>query len=411
MGKRLIPALIGCVLFLAWGIGRAREGLEREAAAEAYTEDPASLLEAAGPMPLPETHLLRADLYSGRLFPPDHEAALQAAQEALIRDPLAPRAWLIAARENLLLGREDLARAALERSDQLEPHYPRRRLEAIRLWALLGEPERARENARRVSTLSQNYRLLAAQELLYAGLDAEAVFQTTRGEEMTAAERGELIAGIVSFEPGSLEKIVSLISADSFDDSAFRAELAELAIDENEADLLRRLWALEHPSLDSNAPVLLSNTDLNSPPFSDPFPLGWHSPPDDSPFRIRWVGPARNDRNGRIHAAIPRYTSRLGRWRVASVLFSAGEPGGVRLRFRHSPTPQISTTWRLRVENETIAHAEGNEHLDLWQEVILKPGPLDGPVTAVLEMEARWLAIEDRREDVELEIDGLWSEP
>jgi tetratricopeptide (TPR) repeat protein len=170
---RPVPALLA-LAFLALGGGMVATRLRVGRAAALTPEDLVAADRVALVASLPGDPELMRTLgarFEKALFPPDLAAARAAAERRIALDPFDSAGWLRLARLHYRAGRREEALAALRASDHLKPGFPAERLDAIQLWALLGERDRARKLAAQVAALGDEPSLLAARELRVLGWD------------------------------------------------------------------------------------------------------------------------------------------------------------------------------------------------------------------------------------------------
>ncbi|MDX1972680.1 MAG: hypothetical protein SFY68_09135 [Candidatus Sumerlaeia bacterium] len=256
------------------------------------------------PLPLsPQENRLGRFLLE-ELFPPSFVEAEEAYIRALHSDPLSSLAWLRLAEVYLYKGDTTRARLALLRSDTLDPRYPRERLEAIRLWVLLGEPEKALELGSRMASLGGVNPRLALKELVEARFPFEDISQHLNFEERTPSELRQIFLYLREEQPRKFAEAVQYLPESKLQDAGLLTSLARFAVELNEAPVARDLWFRQNPQ-----PVVLASRLmipdplLLATPFRERFPLGWNNP-DEEKRLLRWRTMVEPDASGLLGTAL-----------------------------------------------------------------------------------------------------------
>lgn len=307
---RLAFFLAAAAVIGAWGLWQmhhhARENRYAEAAA-----DPADLLELSlrEDPPLAQYYLGIADVLSNEVFPANHAGARVAAERALALDPFSSRAWMVLAREHLFLGNDAQARAALQRSDEIDPRWPLQRLEAVRLWILLGDEQKGLDTAVRLAALSPELRRDAAHELISSGYSPRDVFNRLDIHDSTPDDIAGVIEAIRTPSLRQMEEVYSLIPEHAYRDAAFRRRLYHVAVNPLSTSQLLTLWKWHSPHLeDLGDERCIDNPQLRHPPFGVEFPLGWQLPAANAAVTATWqAAPPDNNASGRIRVEVPAF--------------------------------------------------------------------------------------------------------
>ncbi|MCB2153395.1 hypothetical protein KQI84_00790 [bacterium] len=340
-------SLIAMAIVVGWSMSQASRMQTRIAWAEARRENPTAVLERDEPAPTADGNLLLANERGRILFPPDHQGAIESTRRALLLDPLESSAWMILAREKLLQNHMDEARAALSRSDELEPRYPGQRVEAIRLWSLLDEPNRAMELARQISLLGDEYAAAAAAELIATGREPSSVFKILRLDELPPDEKLMAARAMAAANPGAMAPVLATFTNAELADHDFGNQFVELLYSPMNIKEIERVWALHSTRLIEEQGLLLADPNLTYPPFEHSFHLGWQQPMQSTTVISRWQ-PAESeirDTGAHIEMQFTRSAKEQIRWIFYRLPIPPDWSGTIELRVRISPA--ASATCRL----------------------------------------------------------------
>ncbi|MDK2970881.1 MAG: hypothetical protein PWP23_636 [Candidatus Sumerlaeota bacterium] len=406
---RLIAGIAFCLLWAVWGWHELRAGTQRESLRRAFEQDPTTLLENREQLTMPQSFLALASYASEDVFPPDRAAALQAAERAIAAEPLWSRPWMVLARERLLAGDDAGARRALDQADALEPRFPRQRLESVRLWTLLGEPRRGIEVAQAVGLLGDRYRLDAARELLLSGTAPADAFLLLGGPELNASEALRLAQALHDSRLDAMQALYAELPPSVALDSETRTELAALALDPLDADLVLALWNLEDQDVQV-APdgIPLANRELEAPPFFNRFPLGWVPPVERGGSRIAWQAAEEDGFSGRIRLDLPAFGVGVFRYDFYRFVLPAGEQRTLPVRVRSVPMGELECEVSARAADGTpLARVRLPPAAEFWKDVRLELPAADEPQLVTVILEVRRIGPEDKWMDAFVEIDRL----
>ncbi len=358
-----ICALVGSGILLGWGMGQLRAGFQHERTFAHFQFSVPELAEMENPTPLARYELRLADYFSEDVFPPDNALALEHCKQAILLDPLFSKSWMMAAREQIYLGNDDQARVALSRSDELDPHYPAERLQAISLWNFLGDRDQGLAIAEAIGRLGKEYRADVAQELILNGYSLEEIFAVTRFDQLGPDELIPILEQFHQFGQQHWPEVIARIPDYAYSDSEFRHSMSRMASESLDTDLLVRLWQLEkgNPVLEANR-VWLNNQDLNSPAFDRHFTLGWQPISEDLDLSLAWrsvEGRLTLRRDGFLELKIPRYRKKPFHWTFYKALVLPGEETVLAVQLASHPEDQndvrlIAKAPRLRVGGTSI---------------------------------------------------------
>lgn len=394
------PWVRGALLFAAGGWAVSEIRLEMETArfeAARRSGDPARVVELAD-SPLPAARVLRARALTEDVFPPALAEARADLVAALGADPLDAKLWFALAENRALSGDRAGARAALARSDALDPHYPRGRLDSIGLWAALGEPERGLDAARRLGALGGRTRLAAARRLRETGFAPARIFEAFGAEGWSAVERldlGEAVPPATLAESEALARFFD--PATGFDATEERDRAAGLFASPPNAERMLALWKAEQGAagmgwMDGMDGMDGMDAGLEAPPFRD-FRLGWQPPAP--PLEAVWTPPRDGSRYGSLELPLERGWAKRGevRWVFQRFPLLAGRGGRVVVRVRQSPRTTApmriaariaragdSANARPETETETeTVRADSTALDDAWEEIALDLPAAEGP--------------------------------
>ena len=340
----------GAVVLAGWAWLQYQQARHVAVYQEASAPERVELLEEVGPPPNATATLQVARTLGRDVFPADHQRALDLARLAATQDPLRSTVWLEVAREQLYLGNEDEARAALSRSDELDPRYPRQRLQAVRLWGILGEPERGLEIARRVALLGSQFRDDAGIEALASGYTIDEALAVVRFEEMDDEQLRRFLRSLHGELPAYSPVVWGRLSPERLKSPGLRLALGRMAMKPLQPEYLADLWALEGATPDPATGWLLQNPGLDQPPYSTSFPLGWLLPDERNRYRILWQEPTL-DREGHIRIDLP-ISGRLNlNYHAYRLLQPAGESARLTVNFQSAPPRPARLALNVRDSN------------------------------------------------------------
>lgn len=248
--------------------------------------------------------VLVADTFQRNLNPPDYARSEEFLAEAIRQDPLRSDLWMRLARARLYQGKNAPARQALLRSDILDPHFPRQRLEAIQLWALLDDRARAEAIALKLASLDFSLLLDSAKSLRLAGWNPSEIFLLLKGPTLPAKDMGQLLIRIRSQNPETMRTLYANVPDSAYTDESFRQIASQEVANPLLIDIADRLWKSESDAIEaietSGTLVLVDNPSLQKNPFENPFPFGWQ-PPTTLPWvEMRWNKPTSDAVSGGI---------------------------------------------------------------------------------------------------------------
>jgi len=329
-----LAAGIASLALVVWGASRAVVGFDRQAWYALEAEEPEDFLALEGSAPEPLLHVRRADMLSEDVFPPDHARAIEECRAALVADPMYSRAWLALARERILTGDLAQARAALEASDRFAPVYPSERTESLSLWRMLGDDEKCVQLARRIAALGTEQTAAVAGELLRLGFDPPTVLDAVRFDELGTLGRLALLRVFHKEAPGSAGLLIERLPEEDLEYSELRRYIAPFLMKPLAAPMLGEVWNLSDPALRLvGGMVLVENLNLDQPPFSTGFPMGWLALEKSDASAVWEPGnsQAGGDGTGRIQFTLPRYVRRTVEWPCYRLLADAGPEFEARL--------------------------------------------------------------------------------
>ncbi len=281
--SHLLRQLAGIILFFlsaAWAFFQWRAAHEQLAWREfARTAPIATVTERSDFPDLPAANARLARFFADEVFPPDHERALQFLIRTVRADPQSSTVWFSIAREQLLLGRRVEARAALMRSDALDPHYPKHRFGAIQLWSLLGERDRAISLAQRFNELGGRFSIESGRQLKRIGMSPAEIFDALEFERETADRQVALLKEIQTGDREQMSASLEKIDVKTIGDTATRSAMARLASWPVAYEKALEVWRAESPELllvGGKLPA--DNLTLRQPPFAKDFYFGWQLP-------------------------------------------------------------------------------------------------------------------------------------
>jgi hypothetical protein len=270
-----------------------------------------------------------ARIHERTVFPPQYAQARNHLQQAIVVNPLQSVLWMDLARCQFFSGNRSAAEASLLRSDQLDPHYPLQRLEAIRLWHLLDHPERAKALAIRLGRMSGSVRIGVIRELIASGYSPAEVYDLLRLAALAPESLATLLRQLRVENPGMMRALFQKIPDSAYEEESFRREAVRIALDPLVPEVIYKAWRMDTPSpaqplgVEESAenPLLAANLDLSTPAFSSDLPLGWQNVPELPWIEASWIAPTPES-------------------------FLQREPGHIRLLFNDSPErPSSDFRW------------------------------------------------------------------
>lgn len=331
---------------LLWGMWSLRAGFAHQPWYVLPDEDTQSFLELEGTAPEALLHVTRADIFSEGIFPPDHDAAVRDLETALRLDPQFSRAWMALARERILQGRLDEARAALETSDRLSPVYPSERLKSAALWTMLGDRDRSLRIARRIASLGPEQTGPVARELLRLGFDTDNVVEVVDFLGLETIDRLALLKVFHRERPGSATVLIDRLPPEDLEYAEVRQYVAPFLMNPLDPVLLGELWSISNPSLSLiDGRILVEDPGIEQPPFAGSFPMGWLNL-KDSEATVSWEPMGSmlgGNAGGRIRFSLPRYVRREIQWTCYRFLADTGPAFEIEVEM----TPSLARTSQL----------------------------------------------------------------
>lgn len=377
--RRTVPAVLSLFLIGLWVAAL----WEREGAARQWREVRGggndSVADSAFRPPNAAARVERAVVLSEGVFPPRREEALAELEAALTTAPMESRTWFLAARNHLFEGRGAEARAAMARSDALDPWYPGQRIRAVQFWTLLGDRERAAGVARSVSGLGPRHRAAMAGELLSMGFGLEEAWDLVITEDTLPAHGGRVLLAMEVEDAGALAALMEALPAHWYDDGDFRTLAFRRASRPLLPGVLRRLWEAGHGPLGGSETIPLENPSLDKPPFRPGLPLGWMAAPLRAGFQASWSDlPAAGapEGSGVIRVEIPAGENSAN-WRILRTITAETEGAGrLFLNIRRLVGRNCSAWITARRRGES-ARSPAVELTEEWTRVALElpPGP------------------------------------
>jgi hypothetical protein len=289
------------------------------------------------------------------------------------------------------MGEDQRARAALNVSDQIDPRFPIQRIEAIRLWGLLNDPDRAMTIAQNVSRLGSPFREQAAGELAGIGIAPPRIFSLVSYEGITSADLFLLTQAIVDANPARVEETIRELPPDIVREEEFRRQLATLMEKTRRFTILLSLWEMEGVDLEEALPGLfIANADLSLPARAGVFPLGWQSPIDVGDTEVRWVAPSPSgsDTTGMMEIMVGSESGRQFKWAAYRTVVPANTPVKVTLRVSQEPFFGGVLTMRARTPTDLIHGPVTDPRQGGWSDLSLVVPAQEKP--EILDMELEW---------------------
>jgi len=279
---------------ILWAIGGAKAQRAQRHWEEAFRKGPIEA--AAAPVPAnPAAWRSLGDIYLSQFFPPADDLAIRAYRQALLLDPRSSVTWTRLAEAQFFSGDRAAAEASLSRADALDPNFPRQRLEAIRLWALLGREDRALGLGAGLARLGPQARADALRELSRLGHEPADLFRRLQLATTPPVERPALLDAFeAAYGRDALARLSHVLPAPWLENRPFRHRAIEAALRPVRYAEALRWWHLELglPFEDDSGAIFAPNLDLASDPFSQTGPLGWQAPSASPMARTVWVPPS-----------------------------------------------------------------------------------------------------------------------
>lgn len=346
----------------------------------------------------PAVYSKLAEMYSRDFMPPDNAQARAMLGEAIRLAPLDSLYWLRVSEQNLLLGDREKAIAALRMSDDLDPRWPRQRLDAIRLWRIVGERDRALTLGIQIASLGSPYNEIAARELLDNGFTTPEVMKAVGFEKRSPAQMARLI-GAMARRPGvSLEDLWAVVPESARGDAELRNEMATIAVQRRRYSLLQEMWKYEPDQLVTLAPgLVVKNTDLRRSPLGRTYELGWQEPIDGgSDVTTKWVAPGglAGD-SGKLDVDIGPYAPEQLWWPMYRLIIPADTAVDLGARVSINPGVRTVAEVRVMVENEWFSNATTSGVNDRPEDLRHAIPPAPEPRMATIHISWRRVALTD----------------
>jgi hypothetical protein len=388
----LVAAAIG---FSYWAVSIEQQMTAEREFSRLLREEPRAVVEAReSGLDIPRrgrSHSYFADLLTTELFPPPYDQAVSEVGKALLYRPLDSKIWVQAARFLLFLGEDQRARAALNVSDQIDPRFPIQRIEAIRLWGLLDDSDRAMEIAQNVARLGSPFREQAAGELAGIGIDPPRIFSLVSYEGITSEGLFLLTQAIIDADPARVEETILELPKEVVREDEFRRQLAVLLEKTRRFTILLSLWAMEGAELEESLPGLFAaNADLSLPARADLFPLGWQSPKDIGDLEVRWIAPnpSGSDSSGMMEINIGSESGRQIKWTPYRTIIPPNVPVRITLNVRQEPFFGGVLTMRGRTPHNLVHGPSTDPRQSGWVDLsLVVPAQ---PTPEVLSVELEW---------------------
>lgn len=352
---RLALAFVAAALLLWWGVAQYRGSAAREAE-RLRLSDPAMRAAASEPeVERAEFFARIASAAENEIMPPDYTRAARLYEESIRRDPHQASVWIRLANVRLFMGEKAKAVAALRHAEAVDPNNPRRRLEALPMWVLLGERDHAAESARHVADLGSDLMVEAARQLRLSGFEAPEVFSLLGGAKMELAAQVQLLSVLTSTSAGQNRALVEALPEEALRDASLGRQAALLLMNPVQEEPLLALWRLQTASdLTPTTPgglVLSANLLLRDgvPDAAGRFPLGWQATPN-SPHLTAAVVPSDDRYTTSPLAVRVQYDSFAGMddrertWDFHRLLVPAGAALPLDFAVKLDP-PEVSKLW------------------------------------------------------------------
>jgi len=405
----LLPLLPVFVLALAWGGLCVSRGFRISATEAAIASGAEATIGLSDAFPLPVYHHAAANHASRSLFPADHTRARDEARSAIFADPLNALGWLIYARESIYLDDREHARAALETSDRLDPRYPTQRLEAIRLWALLGEPQRATELAAHLGALGSGFRSSAAAELVSTGVDSRVALSVTGGKHLEGSQLMEVLEAMAAVSSSALRDVWPSLEEAKWEDPDVRRRLSRLAERPPVFPAILALWSHDEALEFAANGIPVANQDLSRPPFKSGLNFGWQPAPLEAAATGAWnpAGPSEEPARGAVRLEFLRGTADRFRWTAYRTSLPAGVGCVVRFRVRLVPSNRseviLYATGSGKAQKGDLSRAD----LTGWQDLSVTVPARDQAEVVSFVLDWRRKGVPGVSEEIVLFVDGL----
>ncbi|MEO8376672.1 MAG: tetratricopeptide repeat protein [Candidatus Sumerlaeota bacterium] len=304
--RKLIPFLCASTLIAGWSYWQWSD-----TRAITFQNDDIFSLPSADLLEVDEQEIPnRADAFAkiamlrgSRQIPPDHRGAVEYLGRALAIEPLRADLWLRLSRDFLFLRERDKARAALLRSDELDPVYPAQRMESAQMWALLNDKPHAIEVIKRVAKLDATARQDSIRTLLLMSIPSDESFSLIEGETLSKQEVTTLLPLLKTTDPIAMERLWQKIPAAYRDDPDFGNAAAVVFSNPIVFPVAEELWKKNSPAakpfvLGADGPsLLLDNGNISRTPFDNNFYYGWQPFPRTTWVRSDWDGTLAADKD------------------------------------------------------------------------------------------------------------------
>ncbi|MCC5876299.1 MAG: hypothetical protein JJU11_08800 [Candidatus Sumerlaeia bacterium] len=238
------------------------------------------------------------------IFPRQWDATLQATESWIELRPFAPEPWVYRGQALFMTGNREQGLAALEFSARVAPGFPASRLQALPVWVMAGERDKAISLARDVAALDHQASMEAAAVLQASGFPSHEVWSHSLGNNLPPREAARLLRTIHRSTPDAQVRVYSAFSDEILDDPKFRELIVTEITTPPASNALRDLWQRHHEnkvvyiSLNNGSFLLSSPSQPHMP--GEGFYLGWQNPP------------------GGIARSLTVRSSEIGeRWRIA----------------------------------------------------------------------------------------------
>lgn len=237
-----------------------------------------------------------ATLRGTRQIPPDHRGAVEYLGRALAIEPLRSDLWLRLSRHLLFLREKDKARAALLRSDELDPVYPEQRMEAAKLWALLGDKPHAIKLMTRIAALDSTARFDAIPTLHLLSVPSDELFTLIGGEKLPMQDVLDILPSLKTSDATVMEKLWRKIPATYRDDPDFANAAAAIYSSPVVYTVATQLWEKSSKTVTRNPigsdglVVFLDDPAMTRNVLNDSFYYGWQEFPRTTWVRADWDG-------------------------------------------------------------------------------------------------------------------------
>lgn len=299
------------------------------------------------------------------VFPPDTRTARKTMESWLPKDSWNSALWIQLARTQFFTGEPGKARVSLERSDELDPLFPRERIESIQLWVLLGEGDRAVSVAKSIADFGGTFLRDSAEALLLSGLmPPDEIFVALGGPDMDSRQILELLAAVPPATPSQLQTIYNQLPSQALQDQDFHRAFAPFTEIDGGESIARELWRLHDENLAEvetcPSGLLISNADLNRDPFVESFHYGWQSPARWQRFDAFWLDSEGPDQAGIVRMDFTRLreNDRRVRWPFYRLVFPKTDtPIEMSFTVRTSPSTKSECKVILQINGDDVYHS------------------------------------------------------